>query len=112
VQPTAAELADDHLLMITWADGSVLHYPTDHLRAYCPCASCTGGAVGRTPLAKGQFAGIALKSLKQIGAYAFQIGFDDGHALGIYSFDLLRKIGFPPGEAPPTSRKPPTTFEV
>jgi DUF971 family protein len=112
VSPTGARLVDDTLLEITWSDGTVLHYPTHELRALCPCAQCVNRAPGDPGLAPEQFPGIRLVSLDQIGSYAFQIGFDDGHALGIYSFAKLRAAGHPQGQAPPTPPKPSTEFSV
>ena len=112
VRPTAARFITDQLLEITWADGRVLHYPAHEIRARCPCALCTNRPPDTPPLAAEDFADIRLKSLKQVGTYAFQIGFDDGHALGIYSFDKLREIGYEPGQAPIAPRKPPTEFPV
>jgi DUF971 family protein len=111
-RPTNARLVNDELLEIAWADGNVLHYPTHELRARCPCALCTNRPPGAPPLTPDAFPGIKLKSLKQIGSYAFQIGFDDGHALGIYTFDKLREMGYPEGTAPPTPPLPSTEFNV
>jgi ATP-binding protein involved in chromosome partitioning len=112
VRPTAARVVDGGVLEIAWSDGRVLHYAMHELRAACPCALCVNRPEGEPPLAPDQFPGIAFKSLKQIGSYAFQIGFDDGHALGLYSFAKLREAGHPAGQAPPVPKKPPTEFTV
>lgn len=110
--PRSARFVGPDLLEITWADGRVLHYAAHELRAQCPCAACVNPPPGVAPRTPESFAGIALKSLKQVGTYAFQIGFDDGHALGIYSFDKLREMGHPPGQAPPAPPRPTTEFSV
>lgn len=112
VRPTNARLVNDALLEVAWSDGAVLHYPTHELRAACPCAACSNRPPGAEPLRPGAFGGIKLVSLKQVGNYAFQIGFDDGHALGIYSFAKLRANGHPPGQAPPPPQRPSTEFSV
>jgi DUF971 family protein len=112
VKPTGARMLSDQLLEITWADGSILHYATHELRARCPCALCTNRLPDSPPLDPADFPGIKLSSLKQVGNYAFQIGFDDGHALGIYSFDKLRQTGHPAGQAPSVPVKPPSEFTV
>ena len=112
IRPTAAKLLSDGLLEITWADGLVLHYAPHELRARCPCALCTNRPEGSPPLSPDDFGDVRVKTVKQVGTYAFQIGFDDGHALGIYSFDKLREIGHPEGHAPPAPRKPPSEFSV
>jgi ATP-binding protein involved in chromosome partitioning len=111
-RPAGAKLVNDHLLAINWSDGTVLHYAMHELRAACPCAMCTNRPPDAPPLSPGDFPGIKLQSLKQVGNYAFQIGFDDGHALGIYSFDKLRRIGHPEGQAPSVPPKPSTEFNV
>src|SRR5688572_27945810 len=115
IMPTGARFVNDHLLEITWADGKVLHYPAHELRARCPCALCTNRPPDAPLLSPAAFAGIQLKSPKQVGTYAFQIGFDDAHTLGIYSFDKLREIGYAAGQAPaapPIPQKPPSEFQV
>ncbi len=111
--PTGADfIRGDQMLSITWTDGVTLHYPADLLRSRCPCAYCTTYSPGTPAPTREQFAGVKVKSLKTVGQYAFQIGFDDGHGLGIYGFTLLREIGFPPDQAPAPLEKPPTEFAV
>jgi DUF971 family protein len=112
VRPTSARFVNDGLLEIEWSDGGVLHYASHELRARCPCAMCTNRPPEAPPQEPADFPGIKLQSLKQVGNYAFQIGFDDGHALGIYSFDKLRHTGHPKGQAPSVPSKPPTEFTV
>jgi DUF971 family protein len=111
-RPTGAKFVNDRLLEITWSDGLVLHHAAHELRALCPCAMCTNRPPEAPPHSPDAFAAVKLKSLKQVGAYAFQIGFDDGHALGIYSFDKLRQIGHPKGSAPPPPTQPESEFPV
>ncbi|MAG58295.1 MAG: hypothetical protein CMJ83_18570 [Planctomycetes bacterium] len=109
--PTDAQLVHDGLLSISWSDGDTLHYPLDHLRARCPCAHCAPkhGDV-KPPLTADEFRGVGLKSLEETGTYAMQIGFTDGHSLGIYTHDHLLAIGFPEGEAPVATT--PRSFDV
>ena len=47
-----------------------------------------------------KFAGVALRSLEQVGHYAFRITFTDGHSSGIFPFTRLRALGFAEGAAP------------
>jgi DUF971 family protein len=83
---------DKRLLELRFADGAVLHYPADHLRAKCPCAPCTTGDDGGPTrlLSRDDFAGVEFKGLMQVGTYAFRILFSDGHSVGLYPFDALR----------------------
>ena len=109
--PVGVELVDPCLLAIEWDDGSTLHYPLDHLRAACPCAHCRGHYEGeKPPLTPDQFGGIGLRSLQEVGTYAFQIAFNDDHGLGLYTWQQLRGLGFPEGEAPVPET--PRSFEV
>jgi len=109
--PVDANLvADETLLAIEWSDGQVLHYPLDLLRARCPCAHCVPEHGNGPPLDPESFHGVGLQSLRETGSYAFQIGFTDGHGLGIYTWAHLQAIGFPEGKAP--TPKPPGAFEV
>jgi DUF971 family protein len=112
VRPTGASVLPDETLEITWEDGTRLHYAAHELRAQCPCAMCNNRGPDVPPLEPADFPGIRIATLKQVGNYAFQIGFSDAHALGIYSFDKLRRIGHPEGRAPRVPEKPPSEFNV
>lgn len=89
---------------ITWADGHVSHYDFTYLRDQCPCATCNDERAKKEDFAS---ASPALKSspvlpmfkpkpraqaATQVGNYAIQISFSDGHSTGIYSYDHLRTI--------------------
>ena len=86
---------------IDWKDGHHSSYGTEYLRDWCPCASCTG-AHGTEPREKTSGASptpfqmykpkIKMATIEPIGSYAIQIGWNDGHNTGIYSFDHLRSI--------------------
>jgi DUF971 family protein len=89
---------------ITWADGHNSHYDFAYLREECPCATCNetrskkDAEPAATPV---MISSPALPMFKpkpraqkatQVGNYAVQITFTDGHATGIYSYDHLRNI--------------------
>lgn len=65
------------------------------LRKYCPCASCktemeTQEHSAMLPIiTAGQF---ELTSAEQVGSYAIQLQWGDGHRTGIYTFGYLRQI--------------------
>ena len=105
--PVDARLPDEDHLLIEWSDGTSLIYPLDQLRARCPCAQCVDEWTGEVRVSPTMFPGITLKSLEEVGNYAFQIGFSDGHDTGIYTHELLRRIG-----APPPEKEPDTPFTV
>ncbi len=87
---------------IAWADGHESHFDYPYLRDNCPCATCNDER-GK----KEAFAGAALapsavlpmfkpkpraQSATQVGNYAIQINFNDGHSTGIFSYDYLRSM--------------------
>jgi DUF971 family protein len=89
---------------ITWADNHVSHYDFPYLRDECPCATCNekrdqeqrhAGAKSPVlsspalPMFKPK---VRAQSATQVGNYAVQINFNDGHNTGIFSYDHLRTI--------------------
>jgi DUF971 family protein len=87
---------------ITWADGHQSHYDFTYLREQCPCATCNDErgkkeafAVSAGPTASSTLlpmfkAKPRAQAATQVGNYAIQISFSDGHGTGIYSYDYLR----------------------
>lgn len=80
---------------ITWEDGSRTTYTGEKLRWACPCAECRGeaGSPGRlsrvTTLSPDE---LRISDVTLVGQYALQIAFESGHATGLYSFALLRRL--------------------
>lgn len=86
-------------LQITWNDGTTCTYPLDHLREACPCVQCRGGhammGAAHDPtdlLALTPKRSYRLETIAQIGNYALQPVWDDGHSSGIYTWDFLHKL--------------------
>jgi DUF971 family protein len=89
---------------ITWADGHASHYDFAYLREECPCATCNDAREKKASLgvpAPALLSSPALPMFKpkpraqsatQIGSYAIQLNFSDGHSTGIYSYDYFRII--------------------
>jgi DUF971 family protein len=89
---------------ITWADGHSSHFDFVYLRDNCPCATCNDERSKRDSFAQVSPAFASspalpmfkpkprAQSAQAVGQYAIQIVFSDGHATGIYSYDLLRSI--------------------
>ena len=84
-------------LAIAWSDGKESYLGFETLRRACPCASCRGepDATGRVvrPQVTYNDRSFHLTRYEQIGGYALQLHFADGHGTGIYSFDYLRTLG-------------------
>ena len=91
IQQIGAELA------IKWEGGAESFIALESFRRHCPCAGCKGevDALGNLhklpdkPLPSGAF---QLRRIVNVGGYAIQPIWGDGHATGLYSFDYLQKI--------------------
>jgi len=87
--PQRIEVGDGAGVTITWGDDRVDRLSAAILRSACPCAACRGVA-GAPP-------GTSVRTVRAVGGYAIAVTFaPDGHAAGIYPFDLLRLLGTEP----------------
>jgi DUF971 family protein len=91
LQQIGAELA------IKWDDGLESFIPIEKLRRSCPCAGCTGerdimGTLHKGPDQPFSPLSFQLKRIVNVGGYAVQPFWGDGHASGIFSFEYLRRI--------------------
>lgn len=80
---------------ITWEDGTKSTYTGEQLRWACPCAECRGeaGMPGRLSRVKTlSDPELRISDVSLVGQYALQIGFESGHAYGIYTFSLLKSL--------------------
>jgi DUF971 family protein len=99
VVPRAIRKHGETGLEIDWSDGRTSVLPFRTLRDNCPCASCKedrGKVTLTLPLAGAGQPGAEPTRLKQVipmGRYAYSLIWADGHATGIYPFELLRRIG-------------------
>ncbi|TPV96512.1 MAG: DUF971 domain-containing protein [Myxococcales bacterium FL481] len=77
-------------LRLAWSTGADTVLDGAYLRRWCPCAACQGhsGHVRfLSALADTQITGVA-----EVGAYALNLTFADGHDSGIYSWTWLRRL--------------------
>ena len=86
---------------IVWVDGHSSHFDFAYLRENCPCATCNderakkaspSGPQLSSPLLPMYKPKLRAQSASQVGSYAIQIFFNDGHSTGIFSYDYLRTI--------------------
>jgi DUF971 family protein len=80
---------------VTWEDGTRSSYTAEQLRWACPCAECRGeaGLPGRLSRVKAlSDAELRIQDVTLVGQYALQIAFESGHATGIYTFSLLKRL--------------------
>ncbi len=82
-------------LQISWSDGHLSIYNFQNMRDNCPCASCKGeiesheGKMMLPILTPNKY---ELKDVQQVGSYALQLLWGDGHKTGIYTFQQLRDL--------------------
>jgi DUF971 family protein len=83
-------------LALRWSDGVENYFPFEYLRRHCPCAVCAGETDLLGHLYKGKNelvpASFVLKGCGQVGGYAIQPEWKDGHQSGLYSFTYLRSL--------------------
>ena len=91
--PTEIKLHQvSNILEISFDDGSIYQLPCEYLRVYTPSAEAVGHAPGQEILQVGKEA-VTIKEIKPTGNYAITPVFSDGHDSGIYTWDLLYKLG-------------------
>ncbi len=85
-------------LAIKWDDNtdSLLNY--EKLRTLCPCAYCAGesdvfGNIYKGPDQKLSPDAFRIVNIIKVGHYAIRISWGDNHSTGIYSYEMLKKIG-------------------
>ena len=89
-------------LAIKWADGGESFITLEQLRRACPCAGCKGemdvmGNLYKGPELKLRPESFALRGLAQVGTYAVQPTWGDGHNSGLFAYEYLRRVCDAPG---------------
>ena len=79
-------------LEIEYADGRQFTLPFEFLRVYSPSAEVRGHGPGQETLQVGK-RDVDVAEIEQVGHYAIQPSFSDGHTSGIYSWDYLYWLG-------------------
>jgi DUF971 family protein len=80
------------VLEISFDNGKTFQLPCEYLRVYTPSAEAVGHGPGQEILQVGK-EDVTINEIKPIGNYAVAFVFSDGHSTGIYSWDLLYKLG-------------------
>jgi DUF971 family protein len=83
--------AKSRALEVQYADGSSYRIPFELMRVYSPSAEVRGHGPGQETLQTGK-RDVSIVSIEGVGNYALQPTFSDGHATGIYSWDLLYEL--------------------
>lgn len=97
MHPKKIKLVDGFDLNILWEDGVEESISLKELRKRCPCATCLSerekqGKYYIPLFAENQ---VRVKSINQVGNYAIQIRWQDGHDTGIYEYKFLRNFKIP-----------------
>ena len=88
------------LLTIEWENGVFCEFPLAGLRAACPCAECRGGHENMGKPGSPEMLEISiinkasseLDRVEQVGNYAIQLFWKDGHSFGIYTWQYLGEL--------------------
>ncbi len=94
MHPTKIKLVGKKNLLILWDDGQQDLLDLKMLRKLCPCATCLAEREKQNIMYIPIFAEnqITVKSINQVGKYAVQITWNDGHSTGIYEYPFLRNL--------------------
>ena len=80
------------ILEISFDNGETFNLPCEYLRVFTPSAEALGHGPGQEILQVGK-EDVTITEIKPVGNYAIQPLFSDDHNTGIYSWDLLYKLG-------------------
>lgn len=84
-------------LALLWADGSESYIQAPVLRAASPSAETAGERDILGVLHGGEhgkdYSAVTIESWQFVGNYAIRFKFSDGHATGLYSYELLKRLG-------------------
>jgi DUF971 family protein len=94
-------LRAEGVLEIRWSPEVCLRYPFWFLRGECPCAACVNEFTGERTLDPDTIPkDIVPSAMEFSGNYALKIQWSDGHATGLYSWELLHRLASAPQVMP------------
>ena len=79
-------------LEIVFNDGKTFRFSCEFLRVYSPSAEVRGHGPGQETLQTGMRE-VNIDALEQVGNYAVQPRFSDGHDTGLYTWEYLHWLG-------------------
>ncbi len=80
------------VLELEYSDGRQFRLPFEFLRVHSPSAEVRGHGPGQETLQTGK-AEVGIETVEQVGHYAIQPTFTDGHDSGLYGWDYLYWLG-------------------
>ena len=91
--PTALTVhQQSRVLEVAFDDGAHFRIPFELMRICSPSAEVQGHGPGQEVLQTGK-RDVVVTDITAVGHYAVQPRFSDGHDTGIYSWDLLYRLG-------------------
>ena len=93
LEPSQIEVVREESVTVTFADGYVARFPLLALREGCPCATCRAQRDQGRPVwsPAGSREPLRVEDARLHGAWGLAITWNDGHATGIFPFELLRR---------------------
>ena len=79
-------------LDVSFDDGSAFRLSAEYLRVESPSAEVQGHGPGQKTLVSGKRE-VAIVAVEPVGHYAVRLVFDDRHDTGIYTWDILHRLG-------------------
>ena len=93
ISPTKITQLDERTLGIHWSDGHESRYDVVFLRGQCRCAACIDEWTHEKILDPMSIPSTVRPiGLETVGHYALHIQWSDGHASGIYPYEMLRQL--------------------
>jgi DUF971 family protein len=87
-------LQSEQILEVTWPDMRVDRLSYRLLRSECPCAACHNEWTGERILDPETIRpDLKLVGMENIGTYAVQLAWNDGHSSGLFTWETLRGLG-------------------
>jgi len=90
--PTEIKLHKVSAVLEVHFDDGIFEMPSEYLRVYTQSAEAVGHGPGQETLQIGK-QDVIITDIRPVGNYAIALTFSDGHNSGIYSWDLLYKLG-------------------
>ena len=81
-----------HVLEVAFDGGENFRLSAEYLRVNSPSAEVQGHGPGQKVLVAGK-ANVNIDAVEPVGNYAVLLRFDDGHATGLFSWDVLHALG-------------------
>jgi DUF971 family protein len=87
-------LQAEQVLEVSWPDSRIDRLAYHLLRSECPCATCRNEWTGEKMLDPNSIrSDLKLVGMENIGTYAIQLAWNDGHSSGIFTWESLRTLG-------------------